>query len=193
MAASKGKWGKTNADDCFKAAVREMKALSEELKGKAVIASSPNAWMNTEWIDKVLGAFSFQRRFLAWDSYECHIEDTDKKSLNVKQKDVAVVPGGCTKCIQAPDVSWNKTSKAECTERYDDWLAEEGSNNEAVEGNLKAPPRRTAMEWILDAWSGFPSNLIKDSFMHCGLNLPRDGSLDHQIHCFEERQPCTQG
>ena len=29
--------------------------------------------------------------------------------------------------------------------------------------------------------------------MHCGLSLPRDGSLDHQIHSFEERQPCAQG
>ena len=73
----------------FQGTVRETKALSEEFKGKAVIASSPNAWMNTElthvWVDKVLGTFPFQRRFLAWDSYECHIEDTVKKSLTTKK------------------------------------------------------------------------------------------------------------
>lgn len=181
----------------FKGAVRETKVLSEEFKSKAVIASSPNAWMNTElthvWVDKVLGTFSFQRRLLAWDSYECHIEDTVKKSLTAKKIDVVIVPGGCTKYIQAPDVSWNKTFKAECTERYDDWLAEEGINNETVEGNLKAPPRRAVVKWILDAWSALPSNMIKDSFMHCGLNLPADGSLDHQIHCFKDKQPCAQG
>ena len=28
---------------------------------------------------------------------------------------------------------------------------------------------------------------------HCGLNLPADGSLDHQIHCFKDKQLCTQG
>jgi len=110
-----------------KGAVWETKALSEEFKGKVVIASSPNAWMNTDLahvcIDKVLGAFSVQRRFLAWDSYECHNEDTVER----KKIDVAVVPGGCTKYIQAPDVPWNKTFKAECTKRYDEWLA--GINN----------------------------------------------------------------
>ena len=46
---------------------------------------------------------------------------------------------------------------------------------------------------ILDAWSALPSNLIKDSFLHCGLNLPTDESLDHQIHCFKGRKPCPQG
>ena len=53
----------------LKWAVKEIKTLSEEFKGKAIIASSPNAWISTElshvWVDKVLGAFSFQSRFLA--------------------------------------------------------------------------------------------------------------------------------
>ena len=43
-----------------------------------VIASSANAWMDMNltnvWVDKVLGAFSFRRRHLIWDSYECHTE-----------------------------------------------------------------------------------------------------------------------
>ena len=95
--------------------------------------------------------------------------------------------------MQAPDVSWNKTFKAQCAERCDDWLVEEGINNETVEENLKAPPRRTGIQWILDAWSALPSNLIKDSFIHVGLNLPTDGSLDHRIHCFKDKQQCVQG
>ena len=55
---------------------------------------------------------------------------TIKKSLNTKKIDVVIVPGECTKYIQVPDVSWNKTLKVHCTERYDDWLTAEGIHKE---------------------------------------------------------------
>ena len=48
------------------------------------------------------------------------LKTQSKESLNMKNIDVAVIPGGCTKYIQVPDVSWNKTFKAECMERHDD-------------------------------------------------------------------------
>ena len=106
----------------FKGAKREVAALSQELKHRAVVATSDNAWMNTEltqvWINSILGAFSFNRRLLAWDSYECHIEDSANESLKAKKVDRVIVPGGCTKYIQAPDASWNKPFKASCTEKY---------------------------------------------------------------------------
>ena len=61
----------------FKNAKRETKALSEEFKTRCVIVSSSNGWMNDdltmEYTKKVLGTFSFGRRLLAWDSYECHM------------------------------------------------------------------------------------------------------------------------
>ena len=37
--------------------------------------------------------------------------------------DAVVVPGGCTKYIQVPNVSRNKLFKAAVTEKYDEWLA----------------------------------------------------------------------
>ena len=46
---------------------------------------------------------------------------------------------GCTKFIQAPDISWNKAFKAVCAERYNQWLVEEGIHNETEKGNFKAP------------------------------------------------------
>ena len=108
----------------FKGAKREVAALRQEFKHKAVVATSDNAWMNTEltqvWINSVLGAFLFNRRLLAWDSYECHIEDSANESLKAKKVDLVIVPGGCTKYIQAPDVTWNKPFKASCTEKYDE-------------------------------------------------------------------------
>ena len=93
----------------FKGAKRETAALDKEIKN-CYIALFPNAWMNTDlthaWVNKVLKTFSFGCRYLVWDSYEFHIE-------------VSIVPGGYTKYVQAPDVSWNKPFKAYATEMYD--------------------------------------------------------------------------
>ena len=62
----------------FNGAKRETAALDKEIKN-CYIASSPNAWMNTElthvWVNKILGTSPFRRRYLVWDSYECHIQD----------------------------------------------------------------------------------------------------------------------
>ena len=160
-----------------KGAFRGTKILLQEFKGQAVIVL-PNrltTYLTHVWVDNVLRAFFFHRRVLAWDSYECHIEDTVKMSLNTKKIDIAIVPGGCTKYIQPPDVSWKKTFKAHCTERYDDWLTAEGIHKETEAGNLKALPRRSIKKGILDTWLALPSEMIKNSFLHCGLNLAGDG------------------
>lgn len=181
----------------FKGGKREVAALNQEFKGRAVVATSTNAWMNSEltqvWIDSVLGTFSFNRRLLAWDSFECHIEDTVTESLTSKKIDRIIVPGGCTKYIPAPDVSWNKPFKAFCSEKYDEWLGTVGIHEETASGNLKAPPRRAILQWILDSWAELPSDVIKKSFATCTLNLPVDGSEDDGIDCFKEGQPCSSG
>ena len=78
---------------------------------------------------------------------------------------------GCAKYIQAPDVSWNKPFKAFKTEQYDGWISK-GLHKYTKADNLKAPPRRQIVEWILNAWGKLPKDLIKKSFKCCGLNLP---------------------
>ena len=49
----------------FKGVVREYKVLCQEFRTQAVIASSPNGWMNTkltrQWVKNIKGAFSFKR------------------------------------------------------------------------------------------------------------------------------------
>ena len=134
----------------FKGAKREVAVLRQEFKSKAYIASSSNAWMTTEltneWVNNVLGSFAFGRCQLAWDSYECHMEDTVVKSLNAKKVDAVIVSWGCTKYIQAPDVLWNKPFKSSCTEKYDDWMGKVGIYSETTAGNLKSPPRQAVIQ-----------------------------------------------
>ena len=55
------------------------------------------------------------------------------KEVNV---DMLIVPGGCTKYIQATSVCWNAPFKELVTERYDAWMAE-GSQEYTSQGNVK--------------------------------------------------------
>ena len=127
----------------LKGAKRDSKALNEQYRSRCVVASTPNGWMNAdltrEFVKTVLGTFSFGKRLLAWDSFECHMESNAIKSLEKAKIDHVIIPGGCTKFIQAPDVSWNKPFKALCSQRCNQWLAEEGVHAETKDGNLKAP------------------------------------------------------
>ena len=181
----------------FKGAKREVEALNKEFSGKCVVASSPNGWMNSEltskWINNVLGTFSFGRRLLAWDTYTCHIDDSASDSLKRKNIDVALVPGGCTRYIQAPDVCWNKPFKQYCTEFYDEWLAAKGLNEVTDCGNLKAPPRRDVVQWILKSWEKLTKEMIRDSFVSCAVTCATDGSQDDDITCFKAGKPCQEG
>ena len=179
----------------FGGAKRECKALNDEFKN-CIVKSSSNAWMNKDltiqWVEEVLGKFSFQRRLLAWDSFDCHMTANVRSALKKTNTDSVIVPGGCTKYIQAPDVSWNKPFKSIITERYDEWMSN-GIHEYTNAGNLKAPPRRQIVEWIIQSWSDLPKELIVKSFKCCGLNLPNDGSQDEMIHCFKKGKPCEAG
>ena len=150
-----------------------------------------NSELTNQWIEKVLGSFSFSRRLLAWDTYVCHIQESTTNSLKQKQIDVVLVPGGCTRYIQAPDVSWNKPFKQLCTEFYDEWLSTVGIHQETDCGDLKAPPRREVVQWIIKSWDRLSQDIIQKSFVSCALTCATDGSQDDEITCFKDGHPCS--
>ena len=82
----------------FHAVKRESKSLDKEFESCCVVKSPGNTWINEElitiWVKRVLGAFSFNRRLLARDSYECHMTNSLRKDL----KEVSA--NGCIKNIQ---------------------------------------------------------------------------------------------
>lgn len=67
------------------------------------------------------------------------------KLLHSKNNDVSIVTGESNKCIQTPDVSWNKPFKVMARQKYDKWLAEEAINQPTSAGRLISSPRRTAV------------------------------------------------
>ena len=101
----------------FKGGKRDVKRMNEErqLSGKCVIRTSANGWMNEslteEWIQYVVGCLLFAPSLLVLDTYKCHMTNGVKEALQQASVNAALVPGGCMKYIQAPDVSWNKPIK----------------------------------------------------------------------------------
>ena len=180
----------------FPGAKRETRQLNEEFKNKSYVASSVNGWMNEDlthdWVQGVLGKFSFTCQMLAWDSFKCHITDGIKQELPHAKIDPVIVPSGCTKYIQVPDVAWNKPFKAKVTEKYDAWMAD-GAHSFTAAGNMRGPPCCQIVKWVLEAWETLDRELIIHSFRSRALTVAPDGSEDDKIHCLKEGQPCHAG
>ena len=158
--AAKGDGTKLKPFVVFAGAKRESKALHEEYKRQCSLASSTKGWMNEEltlrWRNEIVVAFAFKKRLLAWDSYEAHMAEDVKLRLKEVNTESVIVPGGCTKHIQAPDVVWNKPFKQKVAELYDEWLSN-GVHEFTESGNMKPVPRRLVLDWILTAWKALPN------------------------------------
>ena len=108
------------------------------------------------------------RRLLAWDAFRCHLTPEIGAILSGSHVDTIIVPRGCTKFIQAADVSCNKPIKEHLGEMYDKWLAE-NEHELTTQGNMRASSRRQMVTWVLEAWKKLPDDLIKKSFKVCAL------------------------
>ena len=49
------------------------------------------------------------------------------------------------------------------------------------------------VNWILDSWNQFPSEMMHKYFKLCALTPAIDGSEDKHIHCFKEQESCHAG
>uniref|UniRef100_A0A914VVJ7 C2H2-type domain-containing protein n=1 Tax=Plectus sambesii TaxID=2011161 RepID=A0A914VVJ7_9BILA len=96
-----------------------------------------------------LSHLNFGNRLLVWDSFRCHISAPIKEELKRLKLDNAVVPGGCTMFVQAPDVCWNAPSWAEVRLYHEDWLLN-GEKIVTAAGNMRPPLTDAYLEWIVN-------------------------------------------
>ena len=126
---SKSRWYKLPPFIVFEGTRWETVALDKEIK-KCCIVSSPNAWMNTElthtWVNKVLDTFSFRHCYLVWDSMNVILKILQSFRFMQKRAMFQSFPESAQNIYS--EVSWNKPFKALATEKYDQGLAEEGTN-----------------------------------------------------------------
>ncbi|XP_061751345.1 uncharacterized protein LOC133549687 isoform X2 [Nerophis ophidion] len=106
---------------------------------------------------------------------------------------MAVISGGCTKYLQAPNVVWNGPFKVQLRDYYDNWMAGDKVKTYNKSENLRAPSRRLLVDWVLGAWDALDRESLINSFKVCGLTVAADGSEYQLIYCLKEGQPCQPG
>jgi DDE superfamily endonuclease len=147
---------------------RQMPDVIQKYKGKLNLSWNGKVWMDNDLTEDYLRctfgpAFFGHRRLLVWDSFRCHISEGTKKILKELKLDTAVVPGGCTKFIQAPDVSWNQPFKAKLKHLFDDWMAN-GEKSFTKGRNPRPPSVDVYLGWVVEAWESVSVETVERSF-----------------------------
>lgn len=177
---------------------RTVDRIVKKFSSHLVLSWAGKVWMDNtltkQFLQRAIGSLSFSKRLLVWDSFRCHISHETKDVLKNMKVEQAVVPGGCTKYIQAPDVSWNKPFKAAINRLHEDWMADDSIEKELTQGgNPRPPPMEQYLQWVVDAWASVSKELIVSSFKTCGISNALDGTEDKLIHCFSPRGPIPEG
>ena len=94
--------------------------------------------------------------------------DEVKEKLVEKKIDVAVIPGGCTRAVQAPDVVWNGPFKSHLNAEYDEWINNSEIHSYTKSGHLRSPSRTQLCDMIVRAWNKISKEMIIKSFRVCG-------------------------
>ena len=102
-------WGQEKAFFVFNGVKWDVKCLNEEYKAKCIVASSASGWLDNplteQYCCEVIGRFTFVSWcIVVWDSFSCHLTPGVDVLLNKGKIDPVIVPGGCTKYIQASDL-----------------------------------------------------------------------------------------
>ena len=141
-----------------------------------------------DWLNKCWGTFSFGRRLLVWDAFSAHKTSKVKSALRKMQMDVAMIPGGCTSVLQAPDISWNKPFKAAFASLYEEWVETTGcrDSNRTEAGNSRPPSKSLLCQWVVKAWNTIGKDLILKSFLVSGLTSDLHGNDDGKLCAVKE-------
>ncbi len=161
---------------------RPIKEL-ETLTG-IVCAYDNKSWMDDsltiDYLNRVVGRFSFSKRLMIWDSFRCHNSESTRAHLRKLSMTSVIIPGGCPGEVQAPDVSWNRSFKSRLSSFYDEWMLN-GPHTFTNAGNMRPPSFLQMSTWILEAWKDIPVTQLQSSMKQCGITNSPDGSEDFMI------------
>ena len=136
------------------------------------------------YLKRVICSFSFQKKLLAWDTFEVYVTEPAKKLLKEMRIDNALIPGRFTKYIQTSNLLFKIPLKGCIIELYDKWIASR-MHYYTETGNMKATSRHFIVTWILEAWAQLDKKLIIRSLKLETLTLKNHGSNDNIIRCFK--------
>lgn len=125
------------------------------------------------------GAFFKPKAVLVMDSAPAHLKNTTKTSFKQHYNtSLSVIPGGLTPLLQPADVVWNKPFKAAMRKHWEDWLRN-GAAEFTRTGKRRSASYLTVAQWVREAWDTVSHDLIKQSFVQCGLVGSQDQDMLH--------------
>ena len=126
-----------------------------------------------------------ERSLLVWDSFRAHLTESVKEALQRRSIDVAVISGGLTPVLQPLDKCLKKPFKENMRRKCLSWMVT-GPFEFTPAGKKKAPSRNLVLRWIKQSWSEIPEEMVRKSFLTCGISNALDGTEDDAI--YEEEQ-----
>ncbi len=157
----------------------------EELKEESgvVCEMSATGYLTQEltlhWLQKVWSQSGPQNHLLIWDDFLYHCLDPVRQELEKQSTRTSVAPATFSQMVLPPDACWKKPFKEAVQQYYDDWLTIE--NSLQSQGFLKAPSKFVIASWVRQAWDSLNVDLIKNSFVECGItDLPDSAKGVHQ-------------
>jgi len=139
------------------------------------------AWMRAVW-DARPGALLHKKLLLVWDMFRAHLTDGTKDAAKEMRTDLCVIPGGLTSLLQPLDVCLNKPFKDRVRKLWNDWMASDEPKPTTKGGNIMKPDITLVAEWVKAAWDSMPPEMIRKSFLKCGISNAMDGSEDDAVY-----------
>ena len=108
-----------------------------------------------------------------------HINQEIIDLINSNNRNYAIIPPGYTRFLQSFDISYNKPLKTSIKEKYLNFL--QLHINETTENNFSIIDENV-IYFINEIWNTddniIRKDIIKNSFLYCGISYVLDGSED---------------
>ena len=142
-----------------------------------------------------------RQALLVIDSFSAHETEEFIQLAQGNNVDIVIIPGGCTSKIQPLDVCLNKPLKSVIRNKWIEYIHSLVDTEETLAPQDKLTPttKPVLVQWIkegLDYLSQKPE-MVKKSFLVCGITNSVTGSENHLIRCAQELEgielPYTDG
>ncbi len=157
-------------------AARELPALDPT----SIYACQEAAWMDEHcmlmWVDKIFQPYLAAnpppegvQPVLLLDSYRCHMMASVVSRIKALGVLVIHIPGGCTGLTQPLDIGINRSFKARCRRRWEEWLI----NLLDTTDQVRDATREEVSEWVAEVFWEFVdsgSRILQNAWRKTGYN-----------------------
>ena len=125
-------------------------------------------WTNKVWRTRP-GSIFRTPAVLLYDRHRSHTHDETREYPSTRQNTTSLfIPSRMTSLLQPCDASWSKAMKSRVRTMWEKWL-KGGEVQYMCTGKRKRVSYDTVAQWIVDAWSEIPREMIQESFVKCGI------------------------